>query len=41
MSTIRPYQQPKLRTGALEMLKSRAETFYDPLLVANFVQLVG
>jgi HD-GYP domain-containing protein (c-di-GMP phosphodiesterase class II) len=41
MSTVRPYQQPKLRAAALEMLKSRAETFYDPLLVANFVQLVG
>jgi HD-GYP domain-containing protein (c-di-GMP phosphodiesterase class II) len=41
MSTVRPYQQPKLRAAALEMLKSRAETFYDPLLVANFVTLVG
>jgi HD-GYP domain-containing protein (c-di-GMP phosphodiesterase class II) len=41
MSTVRPYQQPKLRAAALEILKSRAETFYDPLLVANFVQLVG
>jgi HD-GYP domain-containing protein (c-di-GMP phosphodiesterase class II) len=41
MSTVRPYQQPKLRAGALEMLKSRAETFYDPLLVANFVGLVS
>ena len=41
LSTVRPYQQPQLRSGALEMLKKRAETFYDPLLVANFVQLVG
>src|SRR5437764_978655 len=41
MSTVRPYQQPMLRPRALEMLKKRAETFYDPLLVANFVQLVG
>ena len=41
MSTVRPYQQPQLRAGALGVLKSRAETFYDPLLVANFVQLVG
>ncbi len=41
MSTVRPYQQPLLRAGALEILKKRAETFYDPLLVANFVQLVG
>ena len=41
MSTVRPYQTPKLRATALEILKSRAETFYDPLLVTNFVQLVG
>jgi HD-GYP domain-containing protein (c-di-GMP phosphodiesterase class II) len=41
MSTVRPYQQPQLRSSALEMLKKRAETFYDPLLVANFVQLLG
>jgi len=41
MSTVRPYQTPKLRATALEILKSRAETFYDPLLVANFAQLVG
>jgi len=41
MSTVRPYQQPQLRAGALELLKSRAETFYDPLLVANFVGLVS
>ena len=41
MSTVRPYQQPKMRATALEILKSRAETFYDPLLVSNFVQLVG
>jgi HD-GYP domain-containing protein (c-di-GMP phosphodiesterase class II) len=41
MSTVRPYQQPQFRASAVEILKSRAETFYDPLLVANFVQLVG
>jgi HD-GYP domain-containing protein (c-di-GMP phosphodiesterase class II) len=41
MSTVRPYQQPILRAGALELLKSRAETFYDPLLVANFVGLMS
>jgi len=41
MSTIRPYQQPQLRATAVETLKNRAGTFYDPLLVANFVQLVG
>ena len=40
MSTVRPYQQPQMRAGALEILKKRAETFYDPLLVANFARLV-
>jgi HD-GYP domain-containing protein (c-di-GMP phosphodiesterase class II) len=41
MSTVRPYQKPLMRTSALDILRKRAETFYDPLLVANFVQLVG
>jgi len=40
MSTVRPYQQPRLRATALEMLRERAGTFYDPLLTANFIQLV-
>jgi response regulator RpfG family c-di-GMP phosphodiesterase len=40
MSTLRPYQRPLLRAAALENLQKRAETFYDPLLVANFVRLV-
>jgi HD-GYP domain-containing protein (c-di-GMP phosphodiesterase class II) len=40
MSTVRPYQQPQMRASALEILKKRAETFYDPLLVANFARLV-
>jgi HD-GYP domain-containing protein (c-di-GMP phosphodiesterase class II) len=40
MSTVRPYQQPLARAAAFELLKKRAETFYDPLLVANFVRLV-
>ena len=40
MSTVRPYQKPLMRATALEMLGKRAETFYDPLLVANFVQMV-
>lgn len=40
MSTVRPYQQPLMRAAALEILKKRAESFYDPLLVANFAQLV-
>lgn len=41
MSTVRPYQQPLMRASALEILKKRAETFYDPLLVANFARLVA
>ncbi|HVS33074.1 MAG TPA: HD domain-containing phosphohydrolase [Thermoanaerobaculia bacterium] len=40
MSTVRPYQKPMMRSAALEMLQKRSETFYDPLLVANFVRLV-
>ena len=41
MSTVRPYQQPLMRASALEILKKRAGTFYDPLLVANFSRLVS
>lgn len=41
MSTVRPYQKPLLRSAALEILKKRADTFYDPLLVANFTQIVA
>jgi response regulator RpfG family c-di-GMP phosphodiesterase len=41
MSTVRPYQQPQMRASALEILKKRSETFYDPVLVANFIRLVG
>ncbi len=41
MSTIRPYQQPLGRATAIEILQKRAETFYDPLLVANFKQLLA
>jgi len=40
MSTVRPYQQPLMRASAIEIIKKRAETFYDPLLVANFARLV-
>ena len=29
------------RTAALEILKNRANTFYDPMLVANFLRVVG
>jgi len=41
MSTVRPYQQPKNRATAMQILRDRAGTFYDPLLLANFIQLVG
>ena len=41
MSTLRPYQKPKLRESALEIIKRNSETIYDPLLVANFVRLAG
>jgi response regulator RpfG family c-di-GMP phosphodiesterase len=30
-----------MRASAMEILKKRAGTFYDPLLVANFAQLIG
>jgi HD-GYP domain-containing protein (c-di-GMP phosphodiesterase class II) len=41
MSTVRPYQQPLMRASSVEIIKKRAETFYDPLLVANFARLVA
>ncbi len=40
MSTVRPYQKPLMRSVAFEILKKRSETFYDPVLVANFVRIV-
>lgn len=40
MSTVRPYQQPLARAAAFEVLRKRSETFYDPLLVGNFIRLV-
>jgi HD-GYP domain-containing protein (c-di-GMP phosphodiesterase class II) len=40
MSTVRPYQMPLGKASALELLQKRSETFYDPLLVANFKQLI-
>src|SRR5256712_7362304 len=41
MSTVRPYQQPLLRAAAIEILKKRSGTFFDPLLVGNFLRLIG
>jgi response regulator RpfG family c-di-GMP phosphodiesterase len=40
MSTFRPYQNAQAQADTLGVLKKRASTFYDPLLVANFVRLV-
>lgn len=41
MSTIRPYQQPLGRAAAGEILRRRAGTFYDPMLVGSFLRLIG
>ncbi|HUG54598.1 MAG TPA: HD domain-containing phosphohydrolase [Vicinamibacteria bacterium] len=41
VSTVRPYQKAKARPVALEILRSRAGTFLDPLLVGNFHRLAG
>ena len=40
MSTVRPYQKPLMRSAAFDILTKRADTFYDPMLVANFIRLV-
>lgn len=40
MMTVRPYQQPLGRAAALELLRKRADSFFDPLLVANFIRLI-
>ena len=41
LQTVRPYQKPMMRAAAFDILKKRAETFYDPMLVANFIRIVG
>jgi HD-GYP domain-containing protein (c-di-GMP phosphodiesterase class II) len=41
MSTVRPYQQPLGRAVAFELLRKRSETFYDPMLVGNFISIIG
>jgi HD-GYP domain-containing protein (c-di-GMP phosphodiesterase class II) len=41
ISTSRPYQKPQARSVALEILRKRAGTFLDPLLVGNFQRLAG
>jgi HD-GYP domain-containing protein (c-di-GMP phosphodiesterase class II) len=41
VSTVRPYQKAMTRPAALEVLRKRAGTFLDPLLVGNFHRLLG
>ena len=40
MMTVRPYQKPLMRTAAQDVLTKRAGTFYDPLLVGNFISII-
>lgn len=40
MMTVRPYQKPLMRTAAQDILSKRAGTFYDPLLVGNFISII-
>lgn len=39
--TLRPYQQAQPRPVALGILRERAGTFHDPLLVGNFHRVAG
>jgi HD-GYP domain-containing protein (c-di-GMP phosphodiesterase class II) len=39
VSTSRPHHQPLGRAAAFEILKKRSGTFFDPLLVENFIHL--
>ena len=41
LSTVRPYKEARTREQGLKVLQDRVGTFFDPLLVANFIQLVG
>lgn len=41
VSTVRPYQEPMCRAAAFELLKKRSGTFYDPVLTANFIRMIG
>jgi len=41
LSTQRPYSKPRGRATAVQLLRDRVNTFYDPLLLANFIQLIG
>ena len=39
--TLRPYQKARPRPEALSILRQRAGTFHDPLLVGNFHRVAG
>jgi HD-GYP domain-containing protein (c-di-GMP phosphodiesterase class II) len=41
VSTTRPYSKAKPREVAIGILRSRAGTWHDPLLVANMARIVG
>ena len=41
VSTSRPHQNPLARSAAFELLRKRSGTFYDPLLVENFITLLS
>ncbi len=41
MCATRPYQTSVSPRAAMEVLKNRASSFYDPMLVANFIRIVG
>lgn len=41
VSTSRPHQQPLARSAAFGVLRKRSGTFYDPLLVENFITLMA
>lgn len=40
-STTRPYSQAQSRAAAIALLRRRAGSWHDPLLVANMAQVVG
>ena len=40
VSTSRPHQQPLARAAAFQMLRKRSGSFYDPMLVENFIRLL-
>lgn len=41
VSASRPHQRSLGRAAAFEVLRKRSGTFYDPILVENFINLVG